>query len=234
LTAPSADPVQDYYTLSLSYTAQLLGQQRTLHDLRAALPADDLESRRVIQEQLRVLSGRIGVVTRLDKRIARAEQPDQGLSLADQVREATYLTSALKESWLDWQRDPVEQRAAAIKERKELRRRIEPAQPPPPAPPQAVAAPAHVNYISAADFVDLTAAASVPDYPQPWPSEPLAGAEVPEDECCSICLDRRANVVAIPCGHSTFCVTCTANTRPGECPLCREACRVKGFYRVFK
>jgi len=48
----------------------------------------------------------------------------------------------------------------------------------------------------------------------------VAGGPTP-DVCCA-CLDRRANVLLVPCGHRTVCRACARKLRPPRCPVCRH------------
>jgi len=56
---------------------------------------------------------------------------------------------------------------------------------------------------------------------------------IPEQEQCIICYDRRIDAVLLECGHLAVCVTCTKNLR--ECPICRRlVSRVVQIFHVNK
>lgn len=59
-------------------------------------------------------------------------------------------------------------------------------------------------------------------FDEPLPRALLASyaLEALEDDCC-ICMDARAAVVFLPCGHSGCCAACA--TTIGRCPSCRAA-----------
>jgi hypothetical protein len=51
---------------------------------------------------------------------------------------------------------------------------------------------------------------------------------------CAICLTRRREVAAVPCGHFHFCNRCAIRvltSTPSSCPICRA--RVTGTLRIF-
>jgi len=43
---------------------------------------------------------------------------------------------------------------------------------------------------------------------------------IPENEQCIICFDRRIDCVLLECGHLAVCMSCSKNLR--ECPICRR------------
>lgn len=54
--------------------------------------------------------------------------------------------------------------------------------------------------------------------------------DVPDDQKCVICYQRRKEVICAPCGHKALCRVCTKAllTRPEaerNCPVCREKVR---------
>jgi len=56
---------------------------------------------------------------------------------------------------------------------------------------------------------------------------------VPEQEQCVICYDRRIDAVLLECGHLAVCVVCTKNLR--DCPICRRlVSRVVQIFHVNK
>lgn len=61
--------------------------------------------------------------------------------------------------------------------------------------------------------------------------EPVALPTLDDSEqnrTCTICLNAKARVATIPCGHLAFCSICAA---PGRCPVCRG--QVTGTQRVY-
>ncbi|XP_039272656.2 baculoviral IAP repeat-containing protein 8-like isoform X1 [Styela clava] len=49
--------------------------------------------------------------------------------------------------------------------------------------------------------------------------------QLEEEKKCKICLDEEANVVFVPCGHLSTCVSCAQ--RVSNCPICRSYVRQK-------
>lgn len=49
---------------------------------------------------------------------------------------------------------------------------------------------------------------------------------------CSICLEREANQLLIPCNHICYCENCIKKSRITECPICRRRvdCRERVFF----
>lgn len=62
---------------------------------------------------------------------------------------------------------------------------------------------------------------------------PLAEAEPPRDESCSICLDAKKNALFVPCGHLSACFPCAQLilSSAQRCPVCRA--RIEKVVKVF-
>lgn len=73
--------------------------------------------------------------------------------------------------------------------------------------------------------------------PMIWPDEPDSAEN--GQSLCTICIERGARVVAVPCGHNALCVACTCKFLPSTrrsdniiaCVICRED--VTEFVRIF-
>lgn len=52
----------------------------------------------------------------------------------------------------------------------------------------------------------------------------------PEEEACTICLDRQRNYMAFPCGHFDFCLDCIKEMK--QCSTCRKP--ITHIVKVFK
>jgi hypothetical protein len=48
---------------------------------------------------------------------------------------------------------------------------------------------------------------------------------------CKICLDRRADIMLLTCGHLCMCVQCLFSLNKKICPVCRE--EAKDTFKVF-
>lgn len=57
-----------------------------------------------------------------------------------------------------------------------------------------------------------------------------------EAACCSICKDKKACCVYVPCGHAHFCIQCSkALCNQGgwlKCPVCNAP--VENMYRIYQ
>lgn len=53
-----------------------------------------------------------------------------------------------------------------------------------------------------------------------------------ENQMCKICLDKKADVIFLPCGHMVSCPQC-APALP-KCPICRKTVngQIKAFFAV--
>jgi hypothetical protein len=59
--------------------------------------------------------------------------------------------------------------------------------------------------------------------------------EVPEDDNCKVCFEKKAITVNLPCGHVVYCLACThrcVTADKHECPVCRaNITEVKRIYK---
>ncbi len=65
-------------------------------------------------------------------------------------------------------------------------------------------------------------------FPKEYPDEP---SNYKGDDTCIICEDRKAIIVAIPCGHLKICNTCCLKSKSNICIICRV--NVSLYNRVF-
>jgi hypothetical protein len=84
-------------------------------------------------------------------------------------------------------------------------------------------------HVPMADTLSGLAAASEPDDKTTLPSPPRAPSDWDADGECVVCLERRAQVAVIPCGHVCLCAECAQ--QQVLCPICRA--HVCGTLRVF-
>jgi len=54
-------------------------------------------------------------------------------------------------------------------------------------------------------------------------------SDLESDVCCSVCLDRRKNIVLFPCSHCCVCRVCFMQIER-NCPICRV--QVKGHIQI--
>ena len=68
-------------------------------------------------------------------------------------------------------------------------------------------------------------------FPEPWKEEPETGREGKDK--CTICLEREACVIALPCAHISICVGCCLKEKDKmtACVMCRK--KVEKYQRVF-
>lgn len=57
-----------------------------------------------------------------------------------------------------------------------------------------------------------------------------AGADVPIEDACKICLERPIEVIILPCGHQAFCFHCVQQLT--ECALCRTT--IKEVVKIYR
>ena len=55
--------------------------------------------------------------------------------------------------------------------------------------------------------------------------------EEPDNKNCMICMDAKANCVAIPCGHVCGCLTCMSKLKRKPCPICRV--RIQNVQQIY-
>ena len=72
---------------------------------------------------------------------------------------------------------------------------------------------------------------SVQQPPKKQVVEELADADLPEEQKCVICLDRKKAGAFYKCGHNCCCLTCGTGFIGKTCPICREP--VLDFIKVF-
>jgi hypothetical protein len=53
-----------------------------------------------------------------------------------------------------------------------------------------------------------------------------------DDDACTICLENKAVIAFVPCGHMFTCIACTRALAKKECPTCRAA--VTSVLKIFK
>jgi hypothetical protein len=54
-------------------------------------------------------------------------------------------------------------------------------------------------------------------------------SQLKEHMMCKICMDGKADVILIPCGHMVSCAQCAPVL--SECPMCRQT--IKGTIKTF-